>query len=173
MLVLRRWLGKHPTHVFSFRGKPIVQVSTKAWYEALERAEIHDFRWHDLRHTWASWHVQNGTPLFALQELGGWKALRWCGATRTYRPNISPRTRIAYALCGLWKSLPTARLRHSRKRKRARIRCKPLSNLARPAGFEPTTPWFVAKYSIQLSYGRKGAEFITGPDSSVAMHRCV
>ena len=26
--------------------------------------------------------------------------------------------------------------------------------LARPAGFEPTTPWFVAKYSIHLSYGR-------------------
>jgi hypothetical protein len=26
--------------------------------------------------------------------------------------------------------------------------------LARLAGFEPTTPWFVAKYSIQLSYSR-------------------
>ena len=26
--------------------------------------------------------------------------------------------------------------------------------LARLAGFEPTTPWFVAKYSIQLSYRR-------------------
>jgi hypothetical protein len=26
--------------------------------------------------------------------------------------------------------------------------------LVRLAGFEPTTPWFVAKYSIQLSYSR-------------------
>src|SRR5690606_5084086 len=26
--------------------------------------------------------------------------------------------------------------------------------LARLAGFEPTTPWFVARYSIQLSYSR-------------------
>jgi len=26
----------------------------------------------------------------------------------------------------------------------------------RLAGIEPTTPWFVAKYSIQLSYSRSG-----------------
>lgn len=72
--VISKQLGKHSTHVFSFRGKPITQVSTKAWYAALDRAGITDFRWHDLRHTWASWHVQNGTPLFALQELGGWES---------------------------------------------------------------------------------------------------
>jgi hypothetical protein len=29
-----------------------------------------------------------------------------------------------------------------------------LSVMVRLAGFEPTTPWFVAKYSIQLSYSR-------------------
>ena len=27
-------------------------------------------------------------------------------------------------------------------------------NLARPERFELPTPWFVARYSIQLSYGR-------------------
>ena len=26
--------------------------------------------------------------------------------------------------------------------------------MARPEGLEPTTPWFEARYSIQLSYGR-------------------
>src|SRR5471032_2803427 len=71
--IVRKRLGKHSTHVFSFRGQPIRQVSTKAWYAALKRAGITDFRWHDLRHTWASWHVQNGTPLFALQEMAGWE----------------------------------------------------------------------------------------------------
>jgi Site-specific recombinase XerD len=41
---------------------------------ALERAGIDNFTWHGLRHTWASWHVQNGTPLNVLQELGGWSS---------------------------------------------------------------------------------------------------
>ena len=66
--------GSILTHVFSYQGKPIGQVNTKAWCAALRRAQIHDFRWHDLRHTWASWHVQGGTPLHALQELGGWES---------------------------------------------------------------------------------------------------
>ncbi len=39
------------------------------------------------------------------------------------------------------------------KRKRAFPEESPFK-VARLAGFEPTTPWFVAKYSIQLSYSR-------------------
>ena len=31
--------------------------------------------------------------------------------------------------------------------------------MARLAGFEPTTPWFVAKYSIQLSYSREALNY--------------
>jgi integrase len=74
VLLIMKQIGKHPHFVFSYKGKPIFQVSTKAWYKGLKTAGIEDFRWHDLRHTWASWHVQNGTPLFALQELGGWES---------------------------------------------------------------------------------------------------
>lgn len=72
--VIRKQQGKHPNHVFTYRGKPVTQVSTKGWYSALARAGIENFRWHDLRHTWASWHVQGGTPLYALQEMGGWES---------------------------------------------------------------------------------------------------
>ena len=75
VVVLRDQIGKHPTYVFSFRGKPVHQVNTKAWRLALVRAGIAEFRWHDLRHTWASWHVQAGTPLHVLQELGGWECV--------------------------------------------------------------------------------------------------
>ena len=75
VIVLREQIGKHPVNVFSYRGNPIRQVNTKAWQAALQRAGITDFRWHDLRHTWASWHVQAGTPLHVLQELGGWESV--------------------------------------------------------------------------------------------------
>lgn len=73
--VLKRQLGRHDTYVFTYQGRPITNVSTKAWWAALKRAGIEDFRWHDLRHTFATWHRQAGTPTHELQRLGGWKTL--------------------------------------------------------------------------------------------------
>jgi len=73
LAVVREQIGRNPTVVFTFDGRPILQPNTKAWRKALMRAGIDDFRWHDLRHTWASWHVQAGTPLHILRELGGWE----------------------------------------------------------------------------------------------------
>jgi integrase len=71
--VLQQQLGKHPDRVFTYLGKPFEAANTKAWKSALIRAGIEDFRWHDLRHTWATWQRQAGTPTHELQRLGGWK----------------------------------------------------------------------------------------------------
>ena len=74
LTVLRRRHGEHPRWVFPYRGKPLYCPNSKAFRLALQRAGIEDFRWHDLRHTWASWHVQSGTSLQELMELGGWSS---------------------------------------------------------------------------------------------------
>ena len=72
--VLRARRSMHNEYVFTYKGKRIGRLNTAAWKKALNRAGIENFRWHDLRHTWASWLVQEGVPLYALQEMGGWKS---------------------------------------------------------------------------------------------------
>jgi integrase len=49
-------------------------ISNTGWVTALERAGIKDFRFHDLRHTWASWHRQAGTSCDELKDPGGRKS---------------------------------------------------------------------------------------------------
>lgn len=66
-------------HVFTFRGKPVKEVKT-AFIAACVRAGVGSyvdgryvgFTWHGFRHTWATWHRLDGTPLDVLQKLGGW-----------------------------------------------------------------------------------------------------
>lgn len=50
------------------------QIKT-AFKGACRRADIEDFRPHDCRHTWATWHYRANRDLGALQKLGGWKSL--------------------------------------------------------------------------------------------------
>lgn len=70
--VIRRNIGRHQTFVFVRGKEPVVKWDIAQWDRAVERAGITNFRFHDVRHTWASWHVQSGTPLNRLMELGGW-----------------------------------------------------------------------------------------------------
>lgn len=90
MLVLRSQEGQHARWVFpvphwetpegeevavQISNAPTGKISNHAWRKACVRAGLPKLRFHDLRHTWASWHVQAGTPLPVLQELGGWASL--------------------------------------------------------------------------------------------------
>lgn len=61
--------------------------SNTAWRAALARAGIEDFRFHDLRHTWAGWLIQAGVLLSALQEMGGWESIEMVQRYAHLAPN--------------------------------------------------------------------------------------
>ncbi len=90
--------GKNQTYVFTYKGKNVTGCNNHAWGKALERAGIENFRWHDLHHTWASWHIQNGTPLHVLQELGGWSSYEMGRGMLTYHLNTSQSTLTTLSL---------------------------------------------------------------------------
>jgi integrase len=68
--------GPRSKYVFTWNGKPIDDCNTKAFQDAVKRAGLDPLRWHDLRHTGASWAVQNGVTLPELMVLGDWRDYR-------------------------------------------------------------------------------------------------
>lgn len=62
--------------VFQYDGTGIKNFHTAAFKKAAQRAKLLPLRWHDLRHTGASWAVQNGVTLQELMALGNWKSYR-------------------------------------------------------------------------------------------------
>jgi len=67
--------GIHPRYCFTYLEQPIkFAITNHAWYTAIKKAGLADLRFHDLRHTWASWHRQAGTSCDELKDLGGWKS---------------------------------------------------------------------------------------------------
>lgn len=86
--VLLSQIGRHNKYVFVHTNAATRPDGSKtpkvrkmrvddnsAWNSSLKRAGIDNFRFHDLRHTWASWLVQSGVPLSILQEMGGWESI--------------------------------------------------------------------------------------------------
>ncbi len=64
-----------PAIASTYAGQPIRwQITNTGWLTASRKAGIEDFRFHDLRHTWASWHRQAGTSCDELKDLRGWKS---------------------------------------------------------------------------------------------------
>lgn len=58
-------------------GKPFIRKAIRRWFdEALDKAEIHDFTWRCLRHTFCSRLIMAGVPLKTVQELMGHKTIQ-------------------------------------------------------------------------------------------------
>lgn len=98
--ILKGQIGKHSRWVFVHTkpkhrsdgtlapaGRKMRSDDNTAWYVGLKRAGIEDFRFHDLRHTWASWLIQSGVPLSALQEMGGWESIEMVRRYAHLAPN--------------------------------------------------------------------------------------
>lgn len=77
MAILKQQKKAHPVYVFTdHRGRAPVGSLKTCWGKARIRAGIPEFRFHDLRHTWAAWHTLAGTPPIILMELGAWSSMQ-------------------------------------------------------------------------------------------------
>ncbi|MGA2564624.1 MAG: tyrosine-type recombinase/integrase [Steroidobacteraceae bacterium] len=56
----------------AWRRERIADCNTNAFQKAVTRAKLAPLRWHDLRHTFASWAIQSGVAPHELMQLGGW-----------------------------------------------------------------------------------------------------
>lgn len=71
---IRKEQGLTSKYVFTYAGRSFSRVD-RAFHGALARAKIEDFRFHDLRHTFASHVLMKGGSLKDVQELLGHKTM--------------------------------------------------------------------------------------------------
>jgi integrase len=68
--------GKHPTHVFAFRGKPVARMLNTAWMRARDKAGLTQVRVHDLKHTFGRRLRAAGVSFEDRQDLLGHRSGR-------------------------------------------------------------------------------------------------
>ena len=68
--------GKHPTHVFSFKGRPLSRMLSTGWRQAREKAKLAEVRVHDLKHTFGRRLRAAGVSFEDRQDLLGHRSGR-------------------------------------------------------------------------------------------------
>lgn len=131
--------GDHAEFVFVRRFKrddletrPI-ESFRRSFGTACRKAGISDFTFHDLRHTAATWMVQNGVALDLVQEVLGHTDI---ATTKRYAH------RSLHEKHGALARLAAAQIRHTPVRPALKHWAKPLISMAGATGFEPATYGF-------------------------------
>jgi integrase len=68
--------GKHETHVFTYRGKPVTRMLNSAWMRARDKAGLEQVRVHDLKHTFGRRLRAAGVSFEDRQDLLGHRSGR-------------------------------------------------------------------------------------------------
>lgn len=77
MIELNKFKDQEPQLIFNSEIKPNKPYEFyKLWKKALAQAQIEDFRFHDLRHTTASYLAQSGASLLEIADVLGHKQIQ-------------------------------------------------------------------------------------------------
>jgi integrase len=93
LAVLRDWRKQSPAHGYVFpsaSGQRFDNVKT-SWEGLVKDAGIENFRWHDLRHNFASRLVQAGIPLNTVRELLGHSDIKMTLRYSHLAPHVKAR----------------------------------------------------------------------------------
>jgi integrase len=90
--------GLHPTHVFSYRGRPVKRMRNQAWCEARKRAGLPRLRVHDLKHSFGRRLRAAGVSFEDRQDLLGHKSGRV--TTHYSQAELVNLIAAANAVCG-------------------------------------------------------------------------
>lgn len=106
--VLAKWQEQTSSDGLVFPGKdgqPFDNCNT-AWKTVLEEAGIRDFRWHDMRHEFASKLVMAGVDLYVVKELLGHSSIQMTERYAHLAPSVKTEAVEALAKASQYNSAP-------------------------------------------------------------------
>ena len=95
--VVEEMRGVHPTHVFSYRGRPVTRMYNGAWKRARVRVGLPHVRVHDLKHTFGRRLRAAGVSFEDRQDLLGHKSGRI--TTHYSMPELESLIEASNAVC--------------------------------------------------------------------------